>query len=325
MMDIPKISVIVPVYNAGNYIEQCVRSLFGQTLSEIEYIFIDDAGSDDSMEIVRKTLEEYPHRKDWVKFIVHEKNQGVSTSRSDGLKAAMGEYITHCDADDWLETDAYGRLYEFAKSEDSDIVVFNYLDSYANREVKRNDSPVCSDLRTVVMQICGLQKPLMTTALWNKIIRRDVAKPVTFDSRLSYGEDAVYLLNILKDDKRISYLTDHLYHYRKDSANSLVKQLNEKAFNNDLILFKQLLAIESSDLIFNKAKKSLIGFFLQLRIFRYSFPDKKRRIIEMRGFGKFVFYNKNLSTVKSLLLNSGLYIYWPLFDSAYKFLKDRLK
>ena len=87
-----KVSVIIPVFNAGKYIEHCVRSLFEQTLDSIEYIFVDDCSPDNSMDILYRVLEEYPHRKDDVVVISHTSNTGQSGARKDGMSVASGEY-----------------------------------------------------------------------------------------------------------------------------------------------------------------------------------------------------------------------------------------
>lgn len=117
-----KVSVVIPVFNAGKYIERCVRSLFEQTLDSIEYIFVDDCSPDNSMDILYKVLEEYPHRKDDVVVISHTANTGQSGARKDGMSVASGEYIIHCDADDWVDTDMYESMYERAVADSVEAV-----------------------------------------------------------------------------------------------------------------------------------------------------------------------------------------------------------
>ena len=100
-MPIPKVSVIIPVYNAEKYLHRCLESLFAQTLAEIEYIFIDDASPDNSFAILSEWIEQND-RKNQVKIIRHACNMGVSQSRQDGMDVATGEFIIHCDPDDWI-------------------------------------------------------------------------------------------------------------------------------------------------------------------------------------------------------------------------------
>ena len=83
-----KVSVIIPVYNVASYIERCARSLFGQTLREMEFIFVDDSSPDRSIQIVREVLKEFPHRVHQVKFLRHEQNKGLPSARNTGIEAA---------------------------------------------------------------------------------------------------------------------------------------------------------------------------------------------------------------------------------------------
>ena len=117
-----KVTVVIPVYNAEACIEKCVRSLFEQTLDDIEYIFVDDCTPDKSMEVLDELLKIYPERAKSTVIIRHEKNTGQSGARRDGMKAATGEYIIHCDADDWVDPDMYESMYNKAKSADVEAV-----------------------------------------------------------------------------------------------------------------------------------------------------------------------------------------------------------
>ena len=94
----PKVSVIIPIYGVEKYIERCVRSLFEQTLDDIEYLFIDDCSPDGSVRIIMRILDEYPNRKEQV--IIHrmEQNSGQAKVREWGMKNATGDYVIHCDS-----------------------------------------------------------------------------------------------------------------------------------------------------------------------------------------------------------------------------------
>ena len=116
------ISIIVPIYKVENYIERCVRSLLEQTYIGIEYIFVDDCSPDSSISILKKVIKEYPTRIDQIKIISHEKNMGLPAARNTGLKMAIGDYIFHCDSDDYVEKDMIEKMYQTAKEKDADIV-----------------------------------------------------------------------------------------------------------------------------------------------------------------------------------------------------------
>lgn len=99
-----KVSVIVPIYGVEKYIERCARSLFEQTLDDIEYIFVDDCSPDKSIEILNAVIADYPQKIPYIKIIQHKKNKGLPLARRSGWKAATGEYIANCDSDDWVDS-----------------------------------------------------------------------------------------------------------------------------------------------------------------------------------------------------------------------------
>ncbi len=103
----PKVSVIIPVYGVEKYIERCARSLFEQTLDDIEYLFIDDCTPDKSIEMLKQVLEDYPHRKPQVVIHRMEQNSGQAAVRKWGMQNAIGDYVIHCDSDDWVELTMY--------------------------------------------------------------------------------------------------------------------------------------------------------------------------------------------------------------------------
>lgn len=121
-----KVSVIVPIYNSEKYIERCVRSLFEQTLNDIEYVFIDDCSRDNSISIIKNIVSDYPERKSQIKLIRNEKNKGVAKSRIIGLENSNGKYFIFCDSDDCVDTEMYGYMYNIAEKEDYDYIRCDY-------------------------------------------------------------------------------------------------------------------------------------------------------------------------------------------------------
>ena len=119
----PLVSVIVPIYNTAEYLEECLDSLISQTLEDIEIICVEDKSSDDCLKI----LKEYSKKDDRIVLIENDSNQGQSISRNNGLKVAKGEYVAFLDSDDWIDRNTYEQLYKFAKDNDHDLVVFNAL------------------------------------------------------------------------------------------------------------------------------------------------------------------------------------------------------
>lgn len=208
----PKVSIIVPVYKAESYVEKCVHSLYSQTLDELEYIFVDDYSPDRSIDVIFKVLEEYPGRKSQVKVIRHETNLGVGQSRQDGMDAATGEYIIHCDPDDWVETCMYEIMYSKAKTTNADIVICDYI-----LETK-NASRLISQKPTGLLPnevLSNLAKGKIYGSFWNKLVKVTTISEnnIHLLPGLNVCEDLFFFLQLLKKDITIEYLPSGLYHY----------------------------------------------------------------------------------------------------------------
>lgn len=130
-----KVSVIIPIYGVEKFIERCVDTLMQQTLKEVEYIFVNDATPDHSMEVLQDVLARYPERKDCVVVATHEINKGLPAARNTGLQMARGEYIFHCDSDDFVEPDMLETLYTEAVRKQADIVWCDWILSFEKMNV----------------------------------------------------------------------------------------------------------------------------------------------------------------------------------------------
>ena len=141
------VSVVVPVFGVEKYIERCARSLFEQTLPEMEFIFVDDCTKDRSIEILERVLEEYPHRHGQIHIVHHENNKGLPQARKTGIQLAKGQYIAHCDSDDWVDRDMYRSMYNVARCKNADIVFCDFLlaSDYGNKAVLQNTVDCCDN------------------------------------------------------------------------------------------------------------------------------------------------------------------------------------
>ena len=212
----PYVSVIVAVFNVEQYIAQCCHSLFAQTLDNIEFVFIDDCSPDHSMEIMRSILKEYPYRASQVRIIEHKTNKGVSKTREEGVNAATGEYIIHCDPDDWIELDMYERLYEKAMAEDADIVLCNLWYHYFNDPTPYYGTEKPKELtsRSLLASCLGRQHPLMNCYLCNKLIKASLYQNVKWPEKISCSEDSIVCAQIMRDPSLvISHINAAFYHY----------------------------------------------------------------------------------------------------------------
>lgn len=123
----PKVSVIVPVYNAESYLVRCIDSLLSQTLKDIELIFINDCSTDNSMDI----LSNIAHYEN-IRVLSTKTNSKQAKVRTIGIKTATGEFIANCDPDDWVEPNMYETMYNLAKASNSDIITCRIRHEFGN-------------------------------------------------------------------------------------------------------------------------------------------------------------------------------------------------
>lgn len=210
----PAVSVIIPVYNVEKYIGECARSLFGQTLKEVEYIFVNDGTPDNTMEELRKVIEACPQRATSVKILDKPRNEGLPAARKSGLELAEGAYIAHCDSDDWMEPDMLERMYREAQTYDADGVVcgwFNDNDPAPSKYVRTGEN--CRDYILGDMIAVGEME-----SVWRFIIRREVySKVLEFPSH-NQGEDHALMVQLAFNCKSIYCVDRHLYHWRRNMA-----------------------------------------------------------------------------------------------------------
>lgn len=233
----PKVSFIVAIYNVGQYIEQCVRSLYEQTLEDIEIILVDDCTPDDSIAIALRTLEDYPGRKSQVRLIRHEENKGLSLVRKEGLMEARGEYMMYVDGDDFVDVRLGELMYAKAVEKDADMVI---CDFYRLKEDSCRPDTVLSDGivgdgENVRSDIINRRVPLF---LWVRMIRRSVF----IDNEIAWpvrnmGEDTVISTVAAFYSKRFAQVDIPLYYYRYNPA-SISKDLTEIRCVNNLHDFK---------------------------------------------------------------------------------------
>lgn len=208
-MSDPKVSVVVLIYKVEPYIERCARSLFEQTLAEIEYVFVNDCTPDRSIEVLKQVLEEYPERKPWVKIIDMPQNSGQAKARAVGIKATTGAYVIHCDSDDWVDTDMYRAMYDKAVREDLDIVSCNLCSSTDQTNWSETDFS-CPEGKSLFQ---SLLSQIVQPSLVVRLIKRSLClKPLLYPKG-DMGEDQLLMLQYAFYSERIGHLAVPYYHY----------------------------------------------------------------------------------------------------------------
>lgn len=204
------ISVVVPVYNVVNYLEECLDSLIAQKYPNKEIIIVDDGSTDGSSRICDEFAEKY----DCVKLIRQE-NAGLSAARNAGLEAAKGEFICFVDSDDYVLPGYIAKMHKTLIKNGFDICVCGY-DNFIPPEMSLIGSE--ATIRLLTQQIN------MDILAWNKMYRRSLF--IDYDIRYPKGEiheDNLTTYKLYSHAKRVSYIQETLYHYRS-RGNSIMKR-----------------------------------------------------------------------------------------------------
>ncbi len=234
---IPAVSILVPVYNVSNYIERCAHSLFGQTFSDIEYIFVNDCTPDDSIEKLQRVMAQYPERN--VKIIHHEKNRGLAAARNTAINNALGKYIQHIDSDDWIEHDMVETMYKKAEAEQADIVVSDIFLEFEYQQQIDKDCVIQNKEDNFRNFILG---DTTTNSMCNKLICRrlyDFHNCRTPEG-LNYMEDRYITTRLYFWANKIVKIDKAFYHYWKTNDASITANDRKEYHFENVILFWRL-------------------------------------------------------------------------------------
>lgn len=307
MISSPKVSVIVPVWGVEKYIEKCARSLFEQTLDDIEFVFVDDCTPDNSIAIIKDVLKDYPRREPQTKIIQYEKNRGLPQARKAGFEACTGDFITYCDSDDWLAPEMYEVLLKEAEKKQLDMVFcdFVYLSDEKTLWAPKYDVNKTSDQLKQ-----GLLSIEISNAVWTKLVRRCVYENGIYFPVIAMDEDDVITSQMAYYSKNVGYVNKCLYfHYANPS--SMTHVVSEEKIRKNLL-----------DKITNR--RWIVDYFerqndasLEYPLFKYKWSIKQLTVeaegAQVRGIypevNKDMILGKGL-TIKRRILNFVI-LYFP--------------
>ena len=235
MRNQPLISIIIPVYNTEEYIHKCLDSIVSQTYTNWEAILVDDGSSDNC----GKICDEYAAKDKRFK-VIHQKNGGVSVARQTGLDNISGEYVIHCDPDDWIESTMLEEMLQCAISNNADMVICDYFEETANG-CTHIIQDITSNITSNIIQEKIIKRKLHGSCC-NKLIKSIKCKNIGFYPKdITCYEDELFLIRLSKQDLRITYLQKAFYHYRSNISSSITHSSTKK--NNSRI--KEIAEIEA--------------------------------------------------------------------------------
>jgi glycosyltransferase involved in cell wall biosynthesis len=326
----PRISIIIPIYNVEQYLEQCLNSILNQTFKDIEIICVNDGSTDNSYNL----LKEFAKKDNRIKIITQE-NKGVSTARNIGLDNSNSEFIMFLDSDDWYDKKLCEKVLNKIKETNADIICFGH-------NVINNDNTI---LTTNIKQITKLNKNYKSKKhtirnqifVWDKAFKRQLIEKYNtrFIEGLKCAEDIVFCLSLYYLNPCYSYIEEPLYNYRQFRTGNATSN-NKNAIKND---FKSLKALVSTNLFKQQKleiKKMSINHFIGGSIAYYKkFENSNSKMEILSDISELVKYIesiitplqcyslKNYRKLKKILWKSHKHWYFKIFNiNTYEKTKD---
>lgn len=217
------ISVVIPVYNAEDYIKRCLESIQKQTYGNLEIIVVNDGSTDNTQKVVKDTQQGDQRIK-----LIQKANGGVSAARNDGVAAATGKYVYFIDSDDYVENNIIEKLYK-AISVQGELSVCGFTTVFMNKEdvpFSLYDSVSIISIEQYLEKMSRYLYSVYYGSLWNKMYMTEVIKRnnLKFRKDISLAEDFIFNLDYLKYVKKVTMIPECMYYYYQGNEESLTKK-----------------------------------------------------------------------------------------------------
>ena len=227
----PKLSIIIPVYNVEKYLPKCLGSILEQPFKDLEVICVNDGSTDGSLDVLQKIK-----KNDDRVVIIDKKNEGSGIARNIGLSTAQGEYVYFIDSDDWLEDDVLAKIIAKADELQTDILVFGGLSYYngkgQNGAYSKNKLP--KKYFGKVVSAKDIKKDIFKfpSTAWTKLYRRDflIKNNIKFQN-IRAGQDQLPFFHSMIMAERIAILPENIYCYQKNREGSVTSVKKKKSFS----------------------------------------------------------------------------------------------
>lgn len=227
----PKLSIIIPVYNVEKYLPKCLGSILEQPFKDLEVICVNDGSTDGSLDVLQKIK-----KNDDRVVIIDKKNEGSGIARNIGLSTAQGEYVYFIDSDDWLEDDVLAKIIAKADELQTDILVFGGLSYYngkgQNGAYSKNKLP--KKYFGKVVSAKDIKKDIFKfpSTAWTKLYRRSflIKNEIKFQN-IRAGQDQLPFFHSMITADRIAILPENIYCYQKNREGSVTSVKKKKSFS----------------------------------------------------------------------------------------------
>lgn len=220
----PMVSVVIPAYNAAGTLQRLLECLLNQTWRNMQIILVDDGSVDGTSEMARKAAENDPRLS-----VIKQGNLGISCARNAGLAMCEGKYIRFIDADDTLPPDSMERMVRRAEKDGAELVIGGYDQYFGERRsfhnlAGREDTVPCDE---IMRHLCDHANSYFYGVLWNKLFLRETLEQENcrFQEDLTWGEDFAFVMDYLASVRKVSFMKESLYDYRRTAGSTSVKQI----------------------------------------------------------------------------------------------------
>ena len=249
----PKVSIVVPVYNAEKYISKCLESIKNQTLKDFECILVDD-GSSDSSGSICDSFACYDERFS----VIHLENGGVSRARNEGIRKAKGEYIGFVDSDDWIDPEMFETLYRDAEEYKAEISICNvYEDNVKSR---------FTELDSAQAKICMFADDGFAGYSWNKLVKKELFDNQLYDESIKCYEDLVLFYTIFSKCGKVVWNPKPLYHYYRHEGSLSTDYVFDKAKQDGIKRLRQLMENEKDPSVIKAMEKYFFCYYLETAV-----------------------------------------------------------
>lgn len=291
------ISIIVPIYNVGNYLKKCIDSILEQTYENIEVILVDDGSTDDS-----SFLCDLYSEKDNRVIVIHKENGGQDSARKAGVKSATGDYIGYVDGDDWVEPDMYEKMVHVIEKSQEKIncVVCGIVENYEDRERYRrpyleegiyNKRKFSEKLRDKILYTGEFFRSSVSTSLSDKIFSSEIIKKYQLRDGLNttLSDDSFVSIPALIDGGNLAVIQDCLYHYRirHDSLKHSLKETNFRGTITEFLpVWEETFKMAAKDYDYSQHIKIYLLYTLAMKEPQY-FDYNQETLLNLYGGVKY--------------------------------------
>jgi len=312
------LSIVIPVYNVSEYIEECLNSVLEITGISYEVIVIDDGSTDNSLEKIAQICEQQDHVR-----IISRENKGLSVTRNEGLKLSHGEYVYFMDSDDWIDADKLVTLFKRGNENLADVIIGNVYQFDAKGVEKYPNAIPCDVAVTGKQVLTDYYLKCCSSVVWRSIYRKDfLLKNNLFFLEGVYFEDIEWTPRVLYYSNKVFLSSCYFYYYRMRAGSICLSNFSEKKLIDSIVVLNAMINFNEKYLLNNKGiekiyNKIILSFLFQSIVRAYNSNITVENSL----------INKMLVKIKPIgLMHSAIYLMYKILPKrAFIFLYNKLK